>query len=407
LRHNIVVANFNREISFMARVLMIAYSNYVRDGRVKRHAEALAQRGDHVDVICLEDEQLRSANGVRTIGIEMPRYHGSNRIAYVRSYARFFASAMATALRLSRVQPYDAVIACSMPDMIVLCAASLKLFGTRLILDIHDTMPELYRDKFSDNRGALGARLLMLEERMSAWLADRVLAVHDLHRSRLEAAGIPAGKIRVVLNSPDLKIFHPRALSLANGRPGMTLVCHGTVARRLGLDIAFKALGLLGPEESGVRLMVIGRGDYLAEAKALVAAMKLEDRVSFIAPVPIEDLPALLAQADVGLVPNRPSAATHLMLPVKMLEYATLGLPIIAARLHTIARYFRDDAVRFFEPGVPEALAAAIRELHRNLKRRYELAERASEIAEMLSWKHQKDRYFDAIDSAIRYENYV
>jgi glycosyltransferase involved in cell wall biosynthesis len=383
----------------MARVLIIAYSSYVRDGRVKRHAEALAQRGDHVDVICLADKHLRSANGVTTIGIEMPRYHGANRIAYVRSYARFFVSAAATALRLSRVQPYDAVVACSMPDAVVLCAAPLKLFGTRVILDIHDTMPELYRDKFSDNRGALGARLLMLEERMSAWLADRVLAVHDLHRSRLEAAGIPAGKINVVLNSPDLKIFHPGALNCANGRPGMTLVCHGTVARRLGLDIAFKALALLGPEERAVRLMVIGSGDYLAEAKALVAAMKLQDRVSFIAPVPIEDLPALLARADVGLIPNRPSAATHLMLPVKMLEYATLGLPIIAARLQTIERYFGDDAVRFFGPGQPEALAAAIRELHRNPQRRGELAKRASEIVETLSWKHQKDRYFDAIDS--------
>jgi len=388
----------------MARVLIIAYSNYVRDGRVKRHAEALAFRGDHVDVICLADEQLRSPNGVTTIGIEMPRYHGSNRIAYVRSYARFFLSAMTTALRLSRVQRYDAVIACSMPDMVVLCAAPLKLLGTRLILDIHDTMPELYRDKFSDNRGALGARLLMLEERMSAWLADRVLAVHDLHRSRLVAAGIPAEKIRVVLNSPDLKIFHPGALRLTNGRPGLTLVCHGTIARRLGLDIAFKALALLGPEESAVRLIVIGRGDYLAEAEALVAAMKLEDRVSFVAPVPIEDLPALLAQADVGLVPNRPSAATHLMLPVKMLEYATLGLPIVAARLRTIERYFADNAVQFFEPGNPESLAAAIRELHRNPRRCDELAERGSGVAETLSWKHHKDRYFDAIDSSARSE---
>lgn len=142
----------------MARVLIIAYSNYVRDGRVKRHAEALAWRGDHVDVICLAGEQLRSANGVTTIGIKMPRYHGSNRIAYIRSYARFFASAAATAIRLSRAQPYDAVVACSMPDAVVLCAAPLKLFRTRVILDIHDTMPELYRDKFSDKRGALGAR---------------------------------------------------------------------------------------------------------------------------------------------------------------------------------------------------------------------------------------------------------
>ena len=390
----------------MARVLIIAYSNYVRDGRVKRHAEALALRGDHVDVICLADAQLRSNNGVTTIGIEMPRYHGSNRIAYVCSYARFFARTAATALRLSRVQRYDAVIACSMPDAVVLCAAPLKLFGSRVILDVHDTMPELYRDKFCGSRGALGARLLMLEERISAWLADRVLAVHDLHRIRLESAGIPPDKIRVVLNSPDPRIFSPEPARIIAG-PGITLVCHGTITLRLGLDVVFKALDLFDHRTAGVRLMVIGRGDYLAQAKRVVAAMKLEDCVSFRQAVPIEDLPALLRQADVGLVPNWPSAATHLMLPVKMLEYATLGIPILAARLRTIERYFGDGAIRFFEAGNPAALAAAIQELQENPERRAELACRASEVAATLSWKHQSDRYFDAIDSLIHPESSV
>ncbi|HEY2106310.1 MAG TPA: glycosyltransferase, partial [Candidatus Binataceae bacterium] len=116
----------------MIRVLIIAYSSYVRDGRVKRHAEALADRGDHVDVICLADPQLRSANGVTTIGIEMPRYHGASRVAYARSYLRFFTRAAATALRLSRPRRYDVVIVCSIPDAVVLCALPLKLLGSRV-----------------------------------------------------------------------------------------------------------------------------------------------------------------------------------------------------------------------------------------------------------------------------------
>jgi glycosyltransferase involved in cell wall biosynthesis len=179
------------------------------------------------------------------------------------------------------------------------------------------------------------------------------------------------------------------------------LVCHGTVTRRLGLDVAFKALDLLGDKGAGVRLLVIGKGDHLSQAQAQVAAMKLRDRVSFLPPVPIEELPELLAQADVGLVPNQPSAATHLMLPVKLLEYATLGIPIISARLRTVEHYFGDDAIRFFEPGNPAELAAAITELKANRERGAALASRAWEMADTLSWKHQSKRYFDAIDSLI------
>ncbi len=384
----------------MIRVLIIAYSNYVRDGRVKRHAEALAQRGDQVDVICLDDPQLCSANGVHTIGIEMPRYHGPSRLAYVRSYLRFFARAAAMAVRLSRTRPYDAAIVCSIPDAVVLCAAPLRLFGTRIVLDVHDTMPELYRDKFGGRRGLLGAKLLRLEERASAWLADRVIAVHDLHRARLEDAGIPPAKIRVVLNSPDPRIFGAQSCGRHDGGDFVVL-CHGTITHRLGLDVAFKALALLDRGRK-VRLNVIGRGDYLNEAKNLAAAMNLKERVSFLPAVPIEQLPAMLTQADAGLVPNRPSAATHLMLPVKMMEYAASGIPIIAARLRTVEHYFGDGAVRLFEAGNPAALAEAIDELAENPARRAQLAQSAARVAEALSWKHQSQCYFEAIDSLLR-----
>jgi glycosyltransferase involved in cell wall biosynthesis len=384
----------------MARFLIIAYTGYVRDGRVKRHAEALAARGDQVDVICLASAQLRSGNGVNLIGVEMPRYRGANRAAYIRSYLRFFVRAAAIALRRSLNARYDAAIVCSMPDAVVVCAAALKLLGTRIVLDVHDTMPELYLDKFSGRRGAFGARLLQIEERASALMAQRVLAVHELHRARLEAAGIPKDKIRVVLNSPD-----PRIFSHLNGRrvgsEFFTLVCHGTITQRLGLEVAFKAVELLRERVPALRLMVIGSGDYLAAATEMVARMKLEDRVRFLRPVPIEDLPALLAQADVGLVPNRPSAATHLMLPVKMMEYAALGIPVIAARLRTVEHYFGDGAAQLFEAGDPADLAAAIENLYADGGRAAEIAGRASAVAEALSWSHQRENFFKAIDDLL------
>lgn len=383
--------------ALMSRFLLIAYTGYVRDGRVKRHAEALAARGDQVDVICLASDELRSMNGVNLIGVEMPRYRGSNRAAYVRSYLRFFARAAAIALRRSFTAPYDAAIVCSMPDAVVVCAAALKLFRTRIMLDVHDTMPELYLDKFSGRRGTFGARLLRIEERLSASLADRVLAVHDLHRQRLEAAGIPARKIRVVLNSPD-----PRIFSNLNGRAThnefFTLVCHGTIARRLGLDVAFKAVAMLRDKIPKLRLMVIGGGDYLASAAEMVVQMELEDRVTFIPPVPIEEMPTALAQADVGIVPNRPSPATHLMLPVKMMEYAVLGIPIIAARLRTVEHYFGDGAAELFEPGDAADLAAAIQNLYTDRERARALARRASTLADELGWIHQREHFFGAVD---------
>ena len=77
----------------MARILLIAYTTYVHDGRVKRHAEALAERGDHIDVICLDSGHNGMLQGVNVIGLRMPRYRGASRSSYMRSYLRFFAKA--------------------------------------------------------------------------------------------------------------------------------------------------------------------------------------------------------------------------------------------------------------------------------------------------------------------------
>ena len=383
----------------MPRILMIAYTHYMRDGRVRRHAEALAARGDSVDVICLDHSDSGIHKDVNVVGLEIPRYRGASRTRYLRSYFNFFTRAASTALRLNSPQRYDAAIVCTMPDAAILSALPLRRFGTRLILDVHDTMPELYRDKFGGRRGALGARLLMLEERFCAGLADRVLAVHQPHADRLTVAGVPACKIRVVPNSPDPAIFS-RLPPRINGRD-TTIVCHGTVTNRLGLDIALHALAVVHDRLPRLKLMIVGEGDHLAEVKALSERLGLDGAVNFKPPVSIEALPELLSHATIGLVPNRPTEATQLMLPVKLLEYMNLGIPVVCARLRTIEHYFPDDAVQYFEAGNVQQLADAMELLYSQPLRRTAMVARAAQVARSLSWEHERTNFFDAIDSVL------
>jgi glycosyltransferase involved in cell wall biosynthesis len=386
----------------VARILLIAYTTYVHDGRVKRHAEALAERGDRVDVLCLDSGHSGVINGVNVIGLKMARYRGASRSSYVSSYLRFFAKASWAALRQSLVERYDVTIVCTMPDAAVLCALPTRLLGSRIVLDIHDTMPELYLDKFGGRRGAIGARLLMLEERTSAGCADRVLAVHAPHRARLIQAGVPADKIKTVMNAPDPALFFAAPDGRDRAGDAFTLVCHGTVTRRLGLDIAIEAVALARERMPALRMMVIGAGDYLETARRLVEHKQLGQCISFTDLVPVQELPRLLAVADVGLVPNRASNATHLMLPVKLLDYTALGIPTIAARLRTIEHYFGERAVRFFEPGNPVDLAGAIEELHRDRARLTELALNARRAVERIGWPAQRAEYYRTIDSLLQ-----
>ena len=154
-------------------------------------------------------------------------------------------------------------IVCTMPDAAVLCALPTRLFGSKIVLDIHDTMPELYQDKFGGRRGAIAARLLMQEERISASFADTVLAVHAPHRVRLIKAGVPPTRSRTVMNSPPTRPSSPPCRARATHRRCFHLACHGTVTHRLGLDIAIEAVALARARVPGLHLMVIGAGDHL------------------------------------------------------------------------------------------------------------------------------------------------
>jgi glycosyltransferase involved in cell wall biosynthesis len=392
----------------MARILIIAYTAYARDGRVKRQAEALTGRGDQVDAICLADGEVADTHGVNVIGLLLPRYRGASKIDYLRSYINFFSQAAALAIRRSLKERYDVVIACTMPDLAILSALPCRLFGSKLVLDVHDTMPELYLDKFGGRQGRLGARMLMLQERLSALLADRVLAVHDLHAERLHQSGVPQRKLVVIANSPDPRIFPVADADCRSHRvrsePNVgtfSIICHGTISRRLGLDTTLAALALLHHRFPLIRLRIIGAGDYLDELKALSQKLRIESAISFENPVPIQELAATIGGANVGLVPHNESSATHLMLPVKLLEYAALGIPVICARLRTIEHYFDAQSVRYFSPNNAGQLARAIQDLYLDPILRDSLSNSAAKVVKSISWPVHSQRFCDAVDSLL------
>ena len=145
----------------------------------------------------------------------------------------------------------------------------------------------------------------------------------------------------------------------------LNLVYHGTMVARLGVDLLIQAVHRLQGRIPGLQLHLWGSGDDLDMVRALAQRLNLVDRVHFRPEgYPLEELPARLDAMDVGVVGNRRSVAGELMLPVKLLEYVALGIPVVAPRLKTIAHYFRDDMVSYFEPDDVDSMAEAIYRLH-------------------------------------------
>lgn len=387
------------------RICAIAYTEYTCDQRVRREAEALAGRGDTVHFIGLHEglgKAEESKNGVRITRIRLGRYRGKNPFKYILSYVCFFIAASAIMLARHLKKGYDVIHVHTMPDLMVFVALPAKLLGARVILDVHDTMPELWQSKFAVPERHILVRLLMLQERVSCWFADRVVAVHEPHRSLLEKRGAAPSKLATIMNVPDPKTLGPVKRPWANpteDRDRLRLVYHGTVSQRLGLDIALRAFVQVLELYPNARFDIYGSGDAGPAIKDLILSLELEKNVYFSnSEFRGEDIPSILCGATLGVIPNRADVATQYMLPVKLLEYVHLGIPAVVPKLSVIQYYFKKDAVAYYVPEDISSLQTAICGLLGDRHKRERLIQNAQLGIEKYSWADMKTELFRVVD---------
>ena len=379
---------------------MIAYANYYTDARIKNYVEALLGQGYAVDVFALGRESDAARPGLRVLPV-MEKYWGDSPLRYAAAQLWFaLRVAMLVTWHFLR-RRYRLVHVHNMPDFLVFSAALARLGGARVILDVHDTMPEAYATKFDLPLRHPLIALLRWEERLSARFADQVITTNDLHKEVLCLHGIEADKIEVILNVGNERLFQPVGARSTESPDRLTLVYHGTIAERLGIDLILQAVRIAAEDCPGLRLLLIGEGDFLPTVKTLVREWGLSDRVECRGFVPVEQLPAYLAAADVGVVGNRgyTEARQNYMLPVKMLEYAAMEIPTIAPRLRVIRHYFDEQSAFFYQPDDAADMARRIVEVHRHRELVAGVRRHLRLFNQRHNWPAMERRYLELVAS--------
>src|ERR1700733_5344146 len=128
-------------------VCMVAYTHYEADNRVMRYAETLAARGDRVDVIAPRhpnEQPYSQVHGVNVIRVQSRTRNERMKGEYLlRTLSFLFRSAWLLAKR-NRQLHYDLIHVHSVPDFLVFAAWYPKMRGAKVILDVHDILPEFY-----------------------------------------------------------------------------------------------------------------------------------------------------------------------------------------------------------------------------------------------------------------------
>lgn len=375
---------------------MVVCSEYESDARVRRQAEALAARGDDVTVYALNavgHPRSEIIDGVRVVHSSARKYRGNSAGAYVALYGGFASRAAMWLGR--RPRAFDLVQAHSMPEALVFAAAIQSLARVPLLLDVHDLSEQLFASKFRPDGLLMAA--VRATTRSSLRFATEVITVHEPYAETVRS--LTSRRVSVVMNTPDDRRFQTKPFKPWDQHGEVVFAYHGLIAPRHGLVNAVEAIAALRADVPKARLLLLGGGDGVDGVRTRVAELGLEDAVNVPdAPCPVEEVAANLESAHIGLVPSQRDPWTDEVLPTKLLEYATLGIPVVTFRNPVIERYFPDDAVSYVDPANPENLRAAMLALVTNPERARKQAERALEIMEELTWARQRQAYLDVID---------
>ncbi len=382
---------------------MIAYTHYESDPRVRREAEALAARGDEVVVWCLgKDAGMgRSVNGVRLRQVTLPRYRGGRAAAYALSYGRFFAVVATRITAAHARRRFDVIHVHTMPDFMVFAALAPKLLGARIILDMHDLMPELYALKFHLAKEGRAVKALKWVQKSSTRFADYVISVHQNQYELLLRAGVPAPKLAIVMNAADPALFPPRNAEPAIVPEGpIRVVYHGTALHRYGVDIAVQAFATAHSKEPRLRMQLFGGGDFAPDVMALAKDLGLAPPVFEMTGEhrPLDEIARLIREAHIGLVPNRDDQEDS-VLPTKLLEYIAVGIPAVVSNTRCVRRFFDETQVALVPVGDAEAMADALVDLARDARKRAAYVASARKWEEKYGWEVNKRALFRVVDA--------
>lgn len=394
------------------KAAVLLFSHYPADPRPRRAAEALAAQGVKIDLICLRDDDGEPARetfgSINVTRVRLKRQRGS-KLGYVGQYLTFLLASFFYLASRSLTRRYDLVHVHNMPDILVLGAIVPKLLGAKVVLDLHDPMPELMQTIFRLPEKNLSVVMLKRLEKLSIRFADLVLTVNLACKKIYSSRSCQPDKITVVINSPDDQIFRFRRGSApevngknGNGSDPFVILYHGSLVRRNGFDLAMDSLEKVKKTISSVRLRVCGeRTDFFEQVMESARQRGLDGNVDYLGVRDLKGIVEAIEECDLGIIPNHRNIFTEINTPTRIFEYLALAKPVIAPRAKGIQDYFGDNDLIFFELGNADDLACKIEFAYSHPEEVADTVKRGQEVYLSHTWSRERLSLLNSISELL------
>jgi glycosyltransferase involved in cell wall biosynthesis len=246
----------------------------------------------------------------------------------------------------------------------------LRMFArVPVVLDMAECYPEMLRCAWQYERFRWSNLLVRnpaiadyVERRMTRTL-DHIFVMVEESRDRLLRKGVPAERISIVSNTPDLSRFpRPSYPAVAADRAtAVQLLYVGLLNPSRGVDVMIRAAALRAAQPNGFTVRVVGSGKHAAALRNLTTQSGVDDRVRFDGWVDNTLVPGIVADATIGVVPHYSCSHWNTTIPNKLFDYMAAGKPVIVSDAVPAARIVRETGCGLvYSSTDPESLAAAV-----------------------------------------------
>jgi glycosyltransferase involved in cell wall biosynthesis len=363
-------------------VILLENFTYPQDTRVRNEAESLAGAGHRVTVLAPRAPGQSARERIE--GVEVRRYRTvwaeGSPWSYLLEYGVAHAQLLARSL-VALVRGVDVLHFNGPPDTLAIAGLLARLAGRKVVYDMHDSAPELFDAKFDSS---ILLRALRIAQKAAIRCADEVIVTNETQRQLvMERGARPPEDVTIVRNGPRISEFPDPPPGPAGSLTEPKLVYVGTLDVQDGvleLPEILRAQAL-----QAAHLTIVGKGAALAELRARCRQAGVEHRVTFTGHVPHERVPALIAEADIGIDPAPGTELNHGSTMIKVAEYMGCGRPVVAYDLRETRRT-AGEAALYAPCGEPTAFVELIDDLARDGERRLRMGRKARERALELTW---------------------
>ncbi len=367
--------------------MLLENNAYPQDTRVRNEARSLTAAGYRVRVLAPRRRGQTARETVDSVSVRRFRLPperdgaGGLLLEYVVAHLQLFTRALLELLRGA-----DVVHLHNPPDSLCAVGALARLMGRRVVFDHHDLAPELFAAKFGAARAPI--RIMIWFERAAMRIAHVVLAANESHRDIAVTRARKAGDaVVIVRNAPSVEHFHAARSARSGHTACVDIVFLGELGQQDGVVLLADIMAELDRRAVTARLTVVGDGPARVELEQRLAWLGLTDRVHFTGAVAPEEVPALLAAADICIDPAPSTPLNERSTMIKIAEYLAAGRPVVAQPLTETRRTAGSAAL--YGVGATE-LAEAVTRLARSGALRDEMCARARARAPQLSWAHSE-----------------